>query len=160
MDAPVMDSSELADELGLDDHERPMLDHWCRALDDALDAGAAPDATWALLIAGFWADHLGLDAPRRGVLAARVVETVVDRRWGTGAQGDPSARGTTLDAATATIVFDRCIDALADRAEIEDSPEAQTALEIAAAEIMRLRDSLDAGHGADRSHQTGKTRDS
>lgn len=153
-----MDRSDLADELGLDDHQRPMLDHWCRALDDALDAGATPDANWALLIAGFWADHLGLDAPRRGVLAAHVVASVVDRRWGTGTHGDSLAPGTTLDAATATIVFDRCIDTLADRAEVEESPEAQTALEIAAAEIMRLRDALDAEHGAERSDETGKTR--
>lgn len=135
-----MSTQDIADELGLDDHEAPLLAHWFDTLDAALDAGAVRDESWALLLAGFWSDHLGLDPTKRGVLAAHVAEHVLQRVSASGLDPRLDALGPSLDAVTAGVVFDACIDVLADCADVDETLEGQTALEVAAQELMRLRD--------------------
>lgn len=133
-------TQDLSDELGLGDHEAPLLAHWFDALDSALDAGATSDERWALLIAGFWSDHLGLDQTKRGVLAAHVAERVLHHVRPQSAGPDLDVLGSSIDVATAAAVFDACIDVLADCADVDETVEGQTALEVAAQELMRLRD--------------------
>lgn len=154
---------DIGYELGLDDQQQPLLMHWLALLDAALDAGAVPDEPWVLLVSGFWADHLGLDDERRGVLTSRLAQYVLGEPEGFDNDVDDS--GEPVDAVSErllrdiaalrnepggderleraiALIFDACLDVLADCADADRTVAGETALEVAAQELMDLRDRL------------------